>query len=161
MKKRYNIKKTISVKQFIEEFGENFSDHMKKRLLEIEVRCVLVRTEELFKLDLKHVEHNEYPTLKDSNKTKEYAFAQFIVIDEILYFSEKCTENDKLMQCPVVSSIYNSLSNEDMTCFGDVNIKKIDDSNIDYVIDNIMEVCPEVSQSYVDIVKDLMTLTSR
>ena len=60
MKKNYKMKKTISLKMFIAEFGENFSDHMKKRLLELEVRCVLTRKEDSNKLDLKHVEHTQH-----------------------------------------------------------------------------------------------------
>jgi hypothetical protein len=43
VKKIYNMKRTISVKRFIIELGENFSEHVKKRLLDLEVRCVLTQ----------------------------------------------------------------------------------------------------------------------
>ena len=89
--KIYNIKKTISVKYFISEFGENFTAHMKKRLMELEVRCVLVRKEENYILNLKHVQHTQYRSNKkdpSSVTEKEYAYGQFIVVEGILYFSE-------------------------------------------------------------------------
>ena len=43
MKKNYKMKKTISMKMFVSELGENFSDHMKEKLLELDIRCVLTR----------------------------------------------------------------------------------------------------------------------
>ena len=157
MKRKYNIKKTISMKQFISEFGENFSQHMKKRLLELEVRCVLTRQEENHILELKHVEHTKYEcdcnTEDDSNTCqKEYAYGQLVVIDEILYFSENFTENAGIMQSPIVSTIYSFLSSENIIPHADSNAKKIDDSNIDYLIDTILTVCPQVSQPYLDII---------
>jgi len=156
MKKRYNIKKTISVKRFILELGENFSEHMKKRLLELEVRCVLTRKEDDNKLELKHVEHTQHdcncnPDDDSAKCQKEYSYGQFIVVEGILYFSERCTESPGVMQVPVVNTIYNSLSSEGMFALEDCSAKKIDDSNIDYVIDTILTVCPQVSQSYLDI----------
>jgi hypothetical protein len=155
MKRSYNIKRTISVKQFISEFGENFSEHMKKKLLELEVRCVLRRKEETYILNLKHVEHTQHEcNSKDNSKVhlKEYAFGQFIIIEGSLYFSEKCTESSEVMQAPIVSKIYNSLNSEDMIVEAGINARKVDDSNIDYVIDTILTVCPPVTQGYLDIV---------
>lgn len=158
MKKNYKMKRTISIKQFIAEFGENFSKHMKKRLLELEVRTVLVRREHSYILDLKHVEHTKYCcSLDDSSvkQEKEYAYGQFIVIDGILYFSERCMENDEVMQAPIVSNIYSHLDSKDMLLDEDNNGKVIDDSNIDYIIDAVLTVCPEVSESYMNIVKEM------
>jgi hypothetical protein len=149
LKKNYNMKKTISMKKFIAELGENFSDHMKKRLLELEVRCVLTRKEENNILDIKHVEHIQHDN-------KEYVFGQFIVVDGVLYFSENHMENSEVMPSPVVSTIYNSLNTES-TIFEDGNTGKIvDDSNIDYILDEILSVCPPVSQSYLDIMSKYM-----
>ncbi|MCY6484167.1 hypothetical protein OW763_07340 [Clostridium aestuarii] len=159
MKKNYKMKKTISVKRFISDLGEEFSENMKKRLLELEVRCVLTRKEDKCKLDLKHVEHTQY---EDGSKApKEYVYGQFIVNEGILYFSDRCTESDKVMQSPIVSDIYASLNNEDMISDEECNAKKIDDSNIDYVIDTILTVCPEVSQKYLDIVKEMTSYPTK
>ncbi|WPC44435.1 hypothetical protein [Clostridium sp. JS66] len=154
MRKNYKIKKTISVKHFISEFGENFSEHMKERLLDLEVRCVLTRKEEENILDLKHVEHTKYDCPSD-NTSKEYVYGEFLAIDGSLYFSEKCIEGDEVMQSPITNVIYNSLSSTDMIFDEDNNAKKIDDSNIDYVIDTILTVCPEVSQRYLDILAEM------
>jgi len=161
VKKNYKMKKTISIKMFIGELGKSFSEHMKNRLLELEVRCVLTRKEENI-LDLKHVEHTQYACdLNSENNSnideKEYVYGQFIVIDDVLYFSDKCVENDSVMQSPIVNNIFNSLSGEVMVFDEDIKGKKIDDSNIDYVIDSILSVCPQVSQSYLDIVKGMLS----
>lgn len=162
LKNNYNRKNTISVKMFISEFGENFSKHLKKRLMELEVRCLLTRKEFTHLLDLKHVEHLKYQcNYEEDNASevskKEYAYAQFAVIEGVLYFSESCIENDKIMQSPMVSTIYNSLDSEDVILHEGRNLKRIDDSNIDYVIDSILESCPDVSQSYLDIVKGMVS----
>lgn len=154
MRKNYKIKKTISVKQFISELGENFSEHMKERLLDLEIRCVLTRKEEDNKLDLKHVEHTKYDC-PSGNKPKEYVFGEFIVIEDILYFSEKCLENDDIMVSPITNVIYNSLNSVDMFSDETTEAKKVDDTNIDYIIDNILTVCPEVSQRYLSIVREM------
>lgn len=161
MKKNYKMKKTISIKMFIEELGKDFSEHMKNRLLELEVRCVLTRRQENI-LDLKHVEHTQYNCDLNSedgsnSEEKEYVYGQFIVIDDVLYFSDKCVENSSVMQSPIVTSIFNDLDGDVMIFDEDIKGKKIDDSNIDYVIDSILSVCPEVSQSYLDIVKGMLS----
>ncbi|QAT39126.1 hypothetical protein [Clostridium sp. JN-9] len=160
VRKNYKLKKTISVKQFIQEFGENFSQHTKDRLMELEIRCVLTRKDDPNRLDLKHVEHTKYKCAEneDSKQTeKEYAFAQFIVSDGIVYFSEKCRETNDVMQNEIVDKIYNSLSSEGIITYEDVNAKKIDESNIDFVIDSILSACPDVSQRYISIVKDMLS----
>ena len=90
-------------------------------------------------------------------RKKEYVYGQFLVIDEALYFSDKCIESDLVMQSPIVNTIFNSLSGEVMIFDEDSKGKKVDDSNIDYVIDSILTVCPEVSQSYLDIVKGMLS----
>jgi len=148
-KRNYNMKKTISMKKFIAELGENFSDHMKKRLLELEVRCVLTRKEESNILDIKHVEHLQHDN-------KEYVYGQFLVVEGVLYFSESYFENDDVMLSPVVSTIYDTLDSETATIEEGPTGKKIDDNNIDYVIDQILSVCPPVSQAYLDIMSKYM-----
>ncbi len=156
MRKNYKIKKTISVKQFISEFGENFSEHMKERLLDLEVRCVLTRKEEDNTLDLKHVEHTKYDCPSgNSSKEKEYVYGEFTAVEGILYFSEKCAENDDVMVSPITNVIFNSLNSEDMIIDENTNAKKVDDTNIDFIIDSILSVCPEVSQRYLDIVREM------
>ncbi|MBC2581219.1 hypothetical protein [Clostridium sp. DJ247] len=160
MKKNYKMKRTISIKQFIAEFGENFSKHMKKRLLELEVRTVLVRREHSYILDLKHVEHTKYCCNLDDcsvKQEKEYAYGQFIVIDGILYFSERCMENNEVMQAPIVNTIYSHLDSENIILDEENSGKVIDDSNIDFVIDNILTVCPEVSEAYMNIVQEMIS----
>jgi hypothetical protein len=126
---------------------------MKKRLLDLEVRCVLTRKEDYHRLDIKHVEHIKYDCNHGDGPSacrKEYVYGQLIVDEGILYYSQECLENEGVMQVPVVSAIYNSLSSEGMlTAQNDA--KKVDDNNIDYVVDAILEVCPPVSQSYIDI----------
>ena len=155
MKKNYKMKKTISMKLFIAELGESFSEHMKNRLMELEIRCVLTRREESNILDIKHVEHTKHECDSESaldTCEKEYTFGQFLVIEGSLYFSENCIESDKVMQSHIVNEIYNSLSSETAVEpeTGFIG-KKVDDSNIDYVIDTILTVCPQVSKEYVSI----------
>ena len=155
MKRVYRMRKTISMKQFLTEFGGNFSKHMKQRLLELGERCVLTRKDESFILDVKHVEHTKYDCNSDNGTEaiqKEYAFAQFVVQEGPLYFSESCLENDDIMQSPIVSVIYDSLNSEKLVLEDGVSAKKVDDDNIDYVIDNILTVCPEVSPEHLAIV---------
>lgn len=150
MKKNYKMKRTISLKQFISEFGEDFSDNMKNRLLELG-RCVLVRKEDIFILNLKHVEHTKH-LCSASNLEKEFVYSQFVVIDGVLYLSERCTESAAVVEAPIASAIYSSLSSTGMTTLKEgVNLKKIDDSNIDFVVDSILSVCPEISKEHLDI----------
>lgn len=160
MKKNYKMKKTISMKMFINEFGESFSKHMKKRLLDLEVRCVLTRKEDSYRLDIKHVEHTQYSFDNDHNNStsqKEYVYGQLIVMDEALYYSERCIENDTVMQSPIVAVIYDDLDSEGMILDNDNRAKKIDDNNIDYVIDTMLTVFPDVSQSYLNIIKEMIS----
>lgn len=156
-KKNYKLKKTISMKQFILEFGENFSDHVKNRLLELEVRCVLTRETDENRLDLKHVEHTKFDSKSDNSKTskKEYTYGEFVVIDGILYFSEKCVENATVMQSPIVNTVYAALSSDNSIFFGDTTLKKVDDTNIDYLINTMLTVYPEVSERYIGILKHM------
>ena len=154
------MKKTIFMKMFINEFGESFSKHMKERLLELEVRCVLTRKEDSYRLDIKHVEHTQYAFDNDSNNgtsQKEYVYGQLIVMDGALYYSERCIENDKVMQSPIVDVIYDDLDSEGMILDNDNRAKKIDDNNIDYVVDTMLTVFPDVSQSYLNIIKEMIS----
>jgi hypothetical protein len=152
------MKKTISMKMFITEFGENFSDHMKEKLLELEIGCVLTRKEDSYRLDLKHVEHKQYDCPSEDNSAttqKEYAYGQFLVIDNVLYFTDKCNETNQVMKAPIINTIFDSLSGEGMIADEEGSAKILNDNNIDYVIDTILSVFPEVSQAHLDIVKDM------
>lgn len=160
MRKNYTMKKTISIKQFIIEFGENFSKHMKQRLLELGTRCILTRTKEnSYILDLKHIEHLKYDcdcqTEDDTEACQmEYAYGQFVVNEGVFHFAKKCAESTEamqVMQAPVVDEIYKSLVTEETLIDENIDAKKLDDSNIDLVIDSILNVCPEVSQAHLDI----------
>lgn len=159
VKKNYRMKRTISMKGFIAELGDNFSEHMKKRLMELEIRCVLTRKEDEYRVDIKHVEHTKYDNAENNSgiSQKEYAYGQFVVNEGTLYFSDSCLESTEVMQSPIVNTIYDSLSSEGMITDENGGAKKIDDSNIDYLIDSILAVCPQVSQKYIDIVKDMMS----
>lgn len=155
-------KSAISVKTFIAEFGETFSEHMKERLMELEIRCFLTRKDIDCRFDLKHVEHLQFKCnydLKDPKAphTKEYAYGQFVVIDGGLYFSESCLENNEVMQSNMVSTIYNALVSDNIIFDEGTNLKKVDDSNIDFVVDSILSSCPQVSQSYLDIVHGMIS----
>jgi hypothetical protein len=155
LKKIYRLKRTVSMKQFIAEFGAEFSPHLKQRLLELGGRCVLTRKEESFVLDLRHIEHTRYQCSSDEGipaKQKEYAFGEFIVYEGQLYFSECCLENDDIMQASIVSSIYNSLSSQELLLEGNMRGKLVNDDNIDYVIDSILTVCPEISPEHLAII---------
>lgn len=161
--KRYNVKKTISMKQFISEFGEHFSKHMKQRLLELEVRSVLTRKDDYHRLDLKHVEHIKYNcryTAPDNNGTlqKEYSYGQFVVNEGNLYFSEQCLEGPDVMQAPVVDDIYNKLNYKGSFFDSGLYAKRVDDDNIDYIMDSILGVCPEVSKEYISIISKYRSL---
>ncbi|WP_138206925.1 hypothetical protein [Haloimpatiens lingqiaonensis] len=157
MRKNYNMKKTISIKRFLSELGGDFSEHIKDRLLELELRCVLTRKEKNNVLDLKHVEHTKYPCSSENSSKceKEYAYAEFIVEDDKLYFADKCLENEKVMESPIVNSIYNSLNTENKIFEDDIIGKELNDSNIDYVVDNLLSVCPNVSKRYLEVLEQM------
>lgn len=167
MRKIYNMKRTISMKQFVTELGEEFSSNMKKKLMELSDRCVLTRKDINYRLDLKHIEHVQHEcacdteSSKASNSKKEYMYGQFVVIEGGLYFSEKCTESPAAMQQPNVKEIYNNLSSEGMISDSDISSKKVDDSNIDYIVDSILKVCPPVSEEHLAIVKGMTSRSER
>lgn len=160
-KMNYSKKSSVSIKMFIKEFGEGFSEHVKKRLMELESRCFLTRGGISYIFDLKHVEHLKYKCAIDEenpskNGSKEYAYGQLAVLDGKLYFSKECFENSEIMQSPIVSDIYNNLDSEDIVFDEGRNLKRLNENNIDYVIDTILSACPEVSQSYIDVVKEMV-----
>lgn len=162
-KGNYGRKSTISMKMFIKEFGEDFSEHMMERLMDVDVRCFLTRKELPYRFDLKHVEHIKFEFAcdkEDSSKpsSKEYAYGQLVVLDGKLYFSESCLENNEIKQSPVINTIYNTLDSKGAIFDEGRNLRRIDDSNIDFVLDSILSSCPEVSQSYLDIVQSMTTL---
>lgn len=164
MKKNYNIKKTISIKHFISEFGENFSSHLRDRLLDLEIRCVLVRHEEPNVLDLVHVEHTKYPCVEKGSlavSSKEYKYATFIVQEENLYLSECSTDTSTTMESPTSKIIYDSLSLENSIRYNEINAKVIDDKNIDFVIDKILGSCSDVSDAYKKIVGGMLSRSEK
>jgi len=155
LKKIYRVKKTVSVKQFISELGGELSVHIKKRLLELGQRCVLTRREESYILDLRHIEHTKYDcssTEGTDASRKEYAFGQFIVYEGKLYFSKCCLENEDIMQSEIVDSIYDSLEGEELELEENIRGKLITDSNVDYIADKILTVCPEISPEHLAII---------
>lgn len=155
MRKNYNMKKTISMKQFIVELGQDLSVHEKQRLLELGERCILTRKDYNYVLDLKHVEHLKYECnnkAEDEACKKEYAYGQFVVKDGVLYFSEHCIENKDVMQIEAVNKIYSSINGEETSIEDEIKAKPLDDTNIDFVIDSILEVCPEVSAEHLAII---------
>lgn len=147
---------------FISELGEDFSDHIKEKLMHLDARTFLTRKEFENRLDIKHVEHQKYDgngvsNENDSSKSKkEYVYGELEVVEGVLYLSEKCLENKDFVQAPGVSSIYESLVSDDVIVDNGKNLKKLDDKNIDYVVDSILDICPEVSQKYIDIVKGMV-----
>lgn len=156
---KYKLKKTISMKKFISEFGDTFSPHVKARLLELEMRSVLTRKEEMNILDIKHVEHTKYKddTAATSSSDKEYAFGQFIALNGYLYFSKNCMESETVMQADKVIKLYNSLETNEEILEEDAIGKKIDDSNIDFFVDGMLSFFPEVSEKYTKILKEMMS----
>lgn len=156
MRINHTRKSSVSIKMFISEFGEDFSKHIQERLMDLESRCFLTRKEIAYRFDLKHVEHLQYELASDAEDSsspvrKEYAYGQFVVLDGKLYFSESCLENNDIMQCPMVSTIYEALDSEGAISDEGMNLKRLDDNNIDFVVDSILSSCPQVSQSYLDI----------
>lgn len=146
------------MKMFIAEFGEDFSEHIKERLLDLEVRGVLKRKDPTHIFNLKNVEHTMYDCkTKDGLKTtkKEYSYGQFRVVEGKLYFSENCAPSDKVMQASVVENIYDELDDEGCIDDEGCNAKNVNDSNVDFVVDSILSVCPDVSQKYLDIIKQM------
>lgn len=157
-------KTTISIKMFISEFGEHFSEKIKKRLMDLDLRCVLTRKDHEYNvLDLKHVEHIKYNEngSKLMKSLKEYVYAEFAVVDDVLYFGENCPENDQVMQSGVVQTTYDALDSDGMIFLENKNFKKIDDSNIDCIVNNILLKCPQVSQKYIDVVNEMLSLADR
>lgn len=162
MRVNHARKSTISMKLFIKEFGENFTEHVKERLMDLEVRCFLTRKEIDYRFDLKHVEHLQYEFTSDvedpkAPSSKEYAYGQFVVLNGNLYFSESCLESKEVMQSNIVIEIYNDLNNDGTVFDEGRNLKKLDDSNIDFVVDSILAACPQVSKAYLDIVQGMVS----
>lgn len=158
----YTRKSRVSIKMFITEFGEEFPEHVKKRLMELESRCYLARKEVVYRFDLRHVEHLKYDCSCEGSSSlvpcsKEYAYGQFVVLEGILYFSDSCVENNEIIQSPTIDTIFNGLGCENIISDDGRNLKKLDDDNIDYVIDSILASCPQVSQSYMDIVNGMVS----
>ncbi|WP_054875570.1 hypothetical protein [Oxobacter pfennigii] len=144
------------MKRFIAELGIDFSEHLKQRMMELELRCVLTRDEDENRVDLKHVEHTYYNCNTNSEgnldmNQKEYVYGQLVFTDDKLYFSESCTISNDVMQAPIVDVIYSSLNSESIVFNDGTHAKVIDDSNIDYIIDTLLTVFPQVSDEYIAI----------
>lgn len=150
----YKVKSAVSLKQFIAEFGGEFSEPMKEKLMELESRSFLTRKDINNRFDIKHVEHIQFLSSNDS-KPKEYAYGQFEVNDGVLYFSENCLESAEVMQSPKVTSIYSALKSDNTMFNNGRNLKKVDENNVHFIVDSILETCPEVSQGYLDIIKGM------
>jgi len=147
---------------FVTELGENLSDHVKDRLLELELRCVLTRKEDYNRLDIKHVEHIQHDCSSgfedDSDiSNKEYVYGQLWVRDEDLYFSEKCTVEKGVEESPIVSTIYHALKTTPVVLDSDTCGKKINDDNIDYIVDTLLTVFPDVSEAHLNMVKGMVS----
>ncbi|MPN01869.1 hypothetical protein SDC9_149081 [bioreactor metagenome] len=158
MQRNYNLKKTISIKKFIAEFGGTFSEAIKTRLSDLEIRSVLTRKAYTNVLDIKHVEHTQYPCTDEDTLdcgTKEYSFGEFLVIDNVLYYSNNCLEGPTVTKSPVSDLIYNNLGDENIINFEGIEGKQITDANIDYVIDTLLEYCSDVSQKYKDTIAEI------
>ncbi len=157
MQRNYNMKKTISIKKFIVESGETFSDAIKNRLSDLEVRSVLTRRDYKNVLDIKHVEHLQYPCDCEDNldSTKEYSYGEFFTVEDTLYYSNNYLQGPTVVKAPIVDTIYNNLSSENSIVFEGIEGKLINDDNIDYVIDTILSNFPDVSQSYKDTIIEI------
>ncbi len=165
VKKNYKMKKTISMKQFISEFGVEFSQPVKERLLELGERCLLNRRDDSYILDLRHIEHLKYECgvseeEKLSSPKKEYAYGQLVIKDGALHFSESCIENADIMQIPLVGEIYTGLNSEEVLVDDHISAKRLDETNIDYVIDRILDVCPAVSPEHMAIIAKYSSMES-
>lgn len=164
-KMNHTRKRAVSIKMFITEFGEDFPENVKERLMALESRCFLTRKEIPYQFDLKHVEHLQYECDFDkeyssARRSKEYAYGQLVVLDGELYFSESCLENNEIMQSPMVSVIYNALDSDGIIFVEGRNLKRLNEYNIDYVVDSILSTCPQVSQSYMNIIKEIVSRTN-
>lgn len=138
---------------FIGEFGEGFSDHIKKRLLEIGNRCILTRKEIDYCFDLKHVEHIKYDcgTGEDGN-LMEYTYGQLVASDGELYYSCQGKDSAEIKQFQAIEGLFDSIEANTECLEDDIKAKKIDDSNIDFLVDNLIEICPPVSPGYLKII---------
>jgi hypothetical protein len=160
MRKNYRMKRTISVKMFIAEFGENFSELVKKRLMDVDVRCVLTRKDKKYVVDIKHVEHLRYDSKSQSGietSNREYVYGRLVQYNDCLYFSNDFENTNDFMKHDVVDDIYNSMKGDEVVTDEnqDMRAKQVTDENIDFIIDSILKVCPEVSQKYLDIVNEM------
>ncbi|MFL0268682.1 hypothetical protein [Candidatus Clostridium radicumherbarum] len=165
MRRIYNMKKTLSMKQFIAEFGDNFSEHLKARLLELGERCVLTRKENNDRFNLKHIEHTTHECAVTSGTetkimNKEYVYGQLVIHEGVVYFSEGCLESIDAVQAPIVDTIFKALNSEKIEV-DEIAAKVIEDGNIDYIIDTICTVCPSVSQAHLDIVNGMTYRSKR
>ncbi|WP_084115282.1 hypothetical protein [Clostridium acidisoli] len=159
---KYRRKNSISIKSFIEEFGEEFSEHVKEKLMELDSRTFLTRKEFENRLDIKHVEHLKYDCSNGlansgtAKQMKEYSYGELEVVEGALYLSEKSFESKEFVEAPGIDDIYSALGSEEMIEDNGKQLKKLDENNIDYVVDTILSICPEVSQKYIDIVKGMV-----
>ena len=69
-------------------------------------------------------------------------------------------ENESIVQIKNVNDIYDALNSEEAV-IDEINVKRIDDSNIDFVIDSILRVCPAMSEEHMAIIAKYLTADSR
>ena len=151
----YKLKKTISMKKFISEFGEDFTAHTKERLLELEIRTVLTRSEYPNILDIKHVEHTKYECCGEA-ESRELTFGRLIVNGGKLYFTGSETDSNTLMEAENVPDLYNSLKADEKIVDNGISAKEINEDNIDFFMDKMLDTIPEVSESYIKIIKEML-----
>jgi hypothetical protein len=158
---RYNFTKTISIKKFISEFGASFSPLVKEKLLQLELRSVLTRLENINVFNIKHVEHTKHTREDESGTTeKEYVFGQLVSIEGKLYFSKDFTEDEIFEKCPSIDAVYESLEGDELLLESGIKVKFIGDDNVESFINGLLTCIPDVSERYVKILKE-MTSYSR
>jgi hypothetical protein len=156
-KTMYNLKSTISMKKFISEFGREFSPYLIERLMDLELRSVLTRNEFPNILEIKHVEHTKYQC---GEGEKELSFGRLIASDEELFFST-ADETDKVMEAENISDLFDSMNSDVKIFNSNIEAKKIDDDNIDFFMDKMLNIMPEVSEEYKKILKEMLAYDRR
>ncbi|MHC1719657.1 MAG: hypothetical protein AB9844_03015 [Clostridiaceae bacterium] len=156
-RKRRNYTKTISMKKFISEFGLFFSGHMTEKLMNLELRTVLTRAENINVFIIKHVEHTKYPCLRNTDNVleKEFVFGQLVVIEDSLYFTKDFEVSESCMKCDSIDEVYNSLGKIEHILSTGEKVKKVDDGNIDAFVAGLINCIPEVSDRYLQILKKM------
>lgn len=141
---------------FISEFGEAFTSHTKQKLMEIRNSCILIRKAPGDSFDIKHVEHTKH-ILDNADgtsnmKPREYTFGQLLINEDLLYFSKECEETEDAIQHPAISDIYSNMDTKPEVLEDNIEGKRIEDSNVDYLVDHLTELYPPLSEEYLKII---------